>query len=331
MRGGDRPAHDAVDRGALIRTWAGAVLISFSAVYVRVADVEAARSSFLRVAYALPLFVVVLIVARRRREAAGPVLLPLAVVAGLFLGADLATWHISVGIIGAGLGTVLPNLQVVFVGVAGVLLFRERPRRGFWFALPIILAGVWLIGVVGRPVETGADVTLGILLGVLTAALYSGYLVVFRMARLRRPGVGSIEAMASATFGAVLATGAYALYEGVAAPAGSWPEDGWMLLYALGSQVVGWVLLASSIHRIPAALTSVALLLQPVLAMVWGGVLLGEPIGLPQWLGAAVALAGVVIAHRAVSLAASAEAAPADGVGDETEPVRPRDAANPRT
>jgi drug/metabolite transporter (DMT)-like permease len=72
------------------------------------------------------------------------------------------------------------------------------------------------------------------------------------------------------------------------------------VLLALGSQVVGWLLLTSSIHHLPAAATSVALLLQPVLALVWGAVLLSEPIGVPQVLGAAVVLVGVALAHRSL-------------------------------
>lgn len=293
-------------RGALARTWAGAVLISFSAVYVRLADVEPARSSFLRAAYALPAFALLIWLRRRRADAPGPLLVPIAVLAGTLLGLDLAAWHLSIELIGAGLGTVLPNLQVVFVGVLGVVIFRERPRLGFWVAIPMVLTGVWLLGAVGEPVIAGGSVVGGVLLGVLAALFYSGFLVVVRLARVHGPGAGTLEVMASATLGAALTTGIYAAVEGVAAPAGEWPADGWLILLALGSQVAGWVLLSSSIHRLPAALTSITLLLQPVLAMVWGGALLGEPVGPPQWLGAAIVLVGVAVAHRAVADAAPA-------------------------
>lgn len=298
---GRTAAGGGVDRGALVRTWAGAVLISFSAVFVRLADVEPVRSSFLRAAYALPAFAVLIVVARRRagRPVAGG-LVGLGLVAGLFLGGDLFAWHSSIEHIGAGLGTVLPNLQVVLVGVAGVVFFGERPRPAFWLALPAVLVGVWLLGAVGKPVDVGGNVPFGVFLGVVTAALYSVFLIVMRVARLRRPDANAVEVMGSATVGAALITGLFAAGQGVAAPAGEWPADGWLLLLALSSQVLAWVLLSSSIHRIPAALTSIALLIQPVLAMVWGAVLLGEELGPPQVLGAAVVLAGVAVAHRAV-------------------------------
>lgn len=301
-------ADAGLDRAALARTWTGAVLISFSAVYVRLADVEPVRSSFLRAAYALPAFAVLILVSRRRsgRPLAGGIV-GLGVVAGVFLGGDLFAWHSSIEHIGAGLGTVLPNLQVVLVGIAGVVFFRERPRPAFWLALPAVLVGVWLLGAVGKPVDVGGNVPWGVLLGVLTAALYSVFLVLMRVARLRRPDAGAVEVMGSATLGAAVVTGAFAAGQGVAAPAGEWPADGWLLLLALSSQVLAWVLLSSSIHRIPAALTSIALLIQPVLAMVWGAVILGEELGPPQLVGAAIVLAGVAVAHRAVVAGVSAE------------------------
>lgn len=293
------------------RPWLGAVLISFSGVWVRLADVEPARSAFLRSLYALPVLAVLVWWHGRRGGAtsgaarpaaggrAGRWLVPTGVAAGVLLGLDLVAWHASIGIIGAGLGTVLPNLQVVFVGLFGVWLLRERPTAGFWVGVPTVLAGVWLLSALGEPIETGGSVTLGVLLGVLTGLFYAGSLLVLRWSRRRVPAAGAPPMLWSLTLGATAATGLVAAGQGVAAPAG-WPADGWLLALALGSQVVGWLLVTSSIHVLPAAATSVALLLQPVLALVWGAALLGEPLGLAQVAGASVVLAGVAIAHRSV-------------------------------
>ena len=282
------------------------MLISFSAVYVRLADVAPARAAFLRCAYALPAFAVLILWSRRRAAGAGelgPVLVPLAVVAGCFLALDLVAWHASIGIVGAGIATVLPNLQVVFVGAVGVLAFRERPAPAFWAALPVVAAGVWLLSATGKPVRPSASVVAGVGLGVVSAGFYSGYLVLLRLARLRLARARSLEVMASATLGGALVAGAVAGVQGVAGPAGEWRADGWLVALALGSQVGGWVMLSSSIHHLPAALTSVALLLQPVLALAWGAMLLGEPIGAVQVLGAATVLTGVAIAHRGAAAA----------------------------
>ena len=284
-----------------IRPWLGAVMISFSGVWVRMADVEVTRSAFLRGAYALPVLAVLVAIARRRSPEPGLVrwALPCALAGGVLLGIDLVAWHATIEIVGAGLGTVLPNMQVVFVGLAGVFFFRERPAVGFWIALPIVLIGVWILAVVGRPILVDGSVPLGVLYGLIAAITYAGALVLLRVSRGRNPRAPSVAFLFSLTVGATAIMGAAAAGQGVAAPAG-WPADGWLITLALGSQVVGWLLLTSSIHLLPAAATSVALLLQPVLALVWGRLLLGEPLGLPQVGGAAVVLLGVAIAHRSV-------------------------------
>lgn len=281
----------------LLATGAGVLLISWSGILVRLAGVEPARSAFLRMAYALP----VLGLAGwwcRSRVRRSPIL-PLAVLAGLFLGVDLVAWHASVGIIGAGLGTIFPNLQVVLVGLIGRLVLGERPRPAFWVALPVIVFGVAILGFAGAGIGPGTSAATGIGYGLLSAGFYSGYLILLRQARLRSPQAGVLQVVGSATLGGAASTGAFALAAGAAAPAG-WPADGWLVLLALGCQVGGWVALASSIHRLPAASTSVTLLLQPVLALVWAAALLGEPLGAYQLAGAGTVLAGVAAAHRAV-------------------------------
>jgi drug/metabolite transporter (DMT)-like permease len=291
-----------------VRPWLGGTMISFSGVWIRLADTEPLRSAFLRGAYALPLLLALLVADRRRTEAATRTagagatarwVLPLGVAAGLFLGLDLIAWHASLAIVGAGLGAVFPNLQVLFVGLAGMLLFHERPRRGFWVALPVVVAGISILGVVGRPVSVTASFRLGVVYGVVTAVTYAAALIVVRIARARTPEGNGVVVVFSMTLGATIVTGLVAATQGLAAPAG-WPADGWLLLLAVGSQTVGWLLVTSSIAHLPAALTSVALLIQPALGMMWGRVILDEPIGRAQVAGAAVLLAGIAIAQRAL-------------------------------
>ena len=289
----------ALGRSPLLRTWLGVVFISFSGVLVRQADVEVARSAFLRGAYALPFLWA--LAAWTRRGQGWPRLDGRALLAGALLGADLVAWHGCIAIIGAGLATVLPNLQVVIVAAAGALLFGERPSRLFWIALPVVLGGVWLLAATSQPITPGASLPLGVGLGLLTALFYSAYLLLLRVARAKAPALSAVEIMSSATLGVTLLTGVVAAYEGVAGPAPTLEANAWLLALALGSQVFGWLLLASSIHRLPAALTAVSLLLQPLLAVIWGVTLLGEPIGPVQLAGAALLLGGVTLAHRAVS------------------------------
>jgi drug/metabolite transporter (DMT)-like permease len=58
--------------------------------------------------------------------------------------------------------------------------------------------------------------------------------------------------------------------------------------------VLGWLLIASSLPRLPAALTSVTLTIQPVGSVLLGVVLLGEEPSALQLVGVVCILAGLV-------------------------------------
>ena len=65
--------------------------------------------------------------------------------AGVFFAADLICWHHAIDDVGAGLATVLGNLQVAFVPLVAWLALGERPGAACWPTLPLVLSGVVLI------------------------------------------------------------------------------------------------------------------------------------------------------------------------------------------
>ena len=142
----------------------GIVVISFSAIWVRLAELAPAASAFYRTLYALP----VLWVADRLAGTAGRPrrLRWMAAAAGALLAVDLNLWHRSIEWIGAGLATVLANLQVVFVGLVAWILYRERPTRTTLVTVPVVLVGVALISGLGREDAFGANPIAGAVAGV---------------------------------------------------------------------------------------------------------------------------------------------------------------------
>jgi drug/metabolite transporter (DMT)-like permease len=60
----------------------------------------------------------------------------------------------------------------------------------------------------------------------------------------------------------------------------------------------GQGLITYALAHLPAAFSSVGLLLQPVLAAAFAWALLAEPLGALQFAGGAVVLAGIYLAHR---------------------------------
>jgi drug/metabolite transporter (DMT)-like permease len=197
--------------------------------------------------------------------------------------------------VGAGLATVLGNTQVVIVALLAWFLLGERPANRVLLAIPVVLAGVVLIsGAIGSAEAYGRNPPLGVLTGLVTGLAYAGFLLVLRHgnADLRRPAgplfiATAVAAVASLLMG--LPLGEVDLVPG-------WPAHGYLIALALSSQVVGWLLISVSLPRLPAALTSVVLTLQPVAAVMLGIVLLGEAPSTVQLAGAATILVGMSLA-----------------------------------
>ena len=76
----------------------------------------------------------------------------------------------------------------------------------------------------------------------------------------------------------------------------TWPAHAWLITLALTSQVLGWLLITVSLPRLPAVLTSIILLVQPVTTVFLAGVLLGEAPSLEQLAGVALVITGIAIA-----------------------------------
>lgn len=272
----------------------GALAIAFSGILVRLAEQPPATVALFRCLYALP-FLAVLAVMERRAFGPRPASqVTLAWVAGILFAVDLELYHHTVGLVGAGLATVLGNTQVVFVAVLAWLLLRERMAPRTAIAVPIVLAGVVLIsGILGGDAY-GRDPGLGVLAGLGTGLSYAGFLLVLRRGNAdhRRPAGPLFDATLSATVVAVL----------IGLPLGelnlvpSWPSHGWLLALAVSAQVVGWLLISISLPRLPAALTSVVLTLQPVGAVLLGMLLLAEAPSSVQLLGAGTIVLGLVLA-----------------------------------
>ncbi|MEO8246364.1 MAG: DMT family transporter [Chloroflexota bacterium] len=297
----DQPARDAstpwfepLARRPLAAAVLGALIIAVSAILVRKANVEPATAAFFRCAYALPPLALLAWLERRRYGPRATGQRRLAWIAGLFFAADLVLWHHAIAAVGAGLATVLGNTQVVMVPIIAWLVLSERPSRRVAAAVPVVLFGVVLIsGVIGGG-AFGANPMLGVAFGLLTGIAYAGFLLILRRgnADQRRPAGPLFDAtLSAAVFSALIG-----LPLGELDLVPTLPAHAWLLLLALGVQVVGWLVISLSLPRLPAALTSVVLTIQPVGSVILGMLLLAEAPSGFQLLGTLCILAGLAIA-----------------------------------
>ncbi|WP_344865280.1 DMT family transporter [Amycolatopsis ultiminotia] len=272
---------------------AGGLCIALSSVFIKVSGASGATSSFWRCLFALPVLAVLARTEARRTGVRTKVVPPL--LAGLGLGLDFVLWGEAIPRVGAGIATVLLAVQVVIVPVLAFLFLTERPDRRFLVTAPVLIAGIVLAGGFIGATMTGPDPLLGALAALAAGAGYSVYLLLIRLSSGPSTQVRSLLL-------ATLSAGAVAVALGV--PFGrldfapGWPALGWLVALSLIGQVAGWLLIAGALPRMPSATGAALMLLQPVGAVVFGIVLLGEQPSVLQLVGCAVVLAAVCFAGR---------------------------------
>jgi drug/metabolite transporter (DMT)-like permease len=268
----------------------GVLSISFSAVFVRLASVSPVTATFLRAGYALPVLAALWFAGRRRDQRRRREHW-LAFASGLILAVDLNLWHESIALVGAGLGTVIPNVQVVFVALLMWLLRGERPSAVRMATIALVVTGVVLASGLARADAYGSNPTAGVLLGVLAGVAYAAYILVFRSSTAASaPAAGPLL---EATLGMFVGAAISAPFDARFTVAVGAQATLWLVLLAVVCQVFGWMCITTALPKLPALETSILLLGQPVFAVVWGVLLFGERLSAVQWTGCALVLGGV--------------------------------------
>jgi drug/metabolite transporter (DMT)-like permease len=279
-----------------LRLFVGATMISFSPVWVKLVSVSPTTSGFYRVfigGLALTLF---LLVTRQRLQLTRRVWLLLAAGAAFFA-LDLWFWHRSINYIGPGLSTLLANFQVFFMMAAGVLLLGQRPRAVQVVAVPLALAGLGMI--VGFDWQSlPADYRLGVILGLLTAVAYAGYMLTMRVARTGSPHRLPTREVAIVSLGSAAILGISALTEGVSLAVPTVSDAAWLLAYGLVSHCLGLLFIASSLPKVSTTEAGIALLLQPTLSFAWDVLFFARPLTATELAGAAIALLAIYMGSR---------------------------------
>jgi drug/metabolite transporter (DMT)-like permease len=313
-------------RAAFLCLLAGGCAIAFAPIFVRLASPEVGpvASAFWRTALAAPLLW--LWVGSDpflpKKQATSPAasssgrkegdpgvaasFWPL-LLAGLFFAGDLGVWHWSIVWTSVANSTLLANLAPIFVTLAGWLFWKRRVSATFLAGMLVAIAGMFVL--VGPNFHAGGTRLLGDALGALTAVFYAGYFLAIKVARDSGASTARLMAWTTSITAAALLPAALLSPQPLVPPTGTvWLV---MLGLALVTQIGGQGLIAYAFAHLPASLSSVSLLIQPVVATFLAWMLFAEPVGWPQSVGGAVVLAGIWLARR--GSAPAAEAAPAEG------------------
>ena len=301
-----------LDRRTMLVALAGAVAISFSPVFYVYSDTNPSTGAFFRMLYALPALALLAFLVRKADTRSSRTRWT-AFGAGLILAPDMLSYHSSMIFIGIGIATLIGNSQVIIVTLASWKLFGEKPNPAILLSLPVVIIGLALISGIADPEPYGEDPVKGVVFGMMAAFFYSSFLILFRYSnRELAPSFSvQLDATAGAALG-LLVLGLLPLSSIAIEPLElqpTWPGHGWLIVLALLCQVAGWLAIAHALPRLPAAHTSFAVLLQPILTLVWGYVILHqEGHSQNQVIGIFLVLAAII----AVTLYGSASSAEAD-------------------
>jgi len=272
---------------------AGGGAIGFAPILVRMAENGPVASAFWRMALAAPLL---WIWCWQQRRADPGVRVPASVLlyCGLFFAGDLALWHWSILSTSVANASLLVNLAPVFVTILGWLLWRWTVSRTFLAALFIAILGICVL--MGPNLKAGGAGLAGDGLAVLAGIFYAGYLLAIKIAR--DAGMATLPLMAWSTTITALILLPVALWS----PQPFLPQTltGWGVLVALAlvTQILGQGLIAYALAHLPAALSSLSLLIQPVMAVIFAWMIFGESLGPAQFAGGAIVLTGIWLARR---------------------------------
>ena len=269
----------------------GACVIGFSGILVRLTGTGPAAAGFWRLTMALPWLAVFTRVSSGAIGRPRPVLL----LAGLMFALDLGFWHYGIRYTSVAASTVLSNLTPVVVTIFAWVFLKQRPRPLFLAAMAVAVAGAWMMGIgkgSGTPV---LNAPLGDALPLTTAFWYALYFLTISEARKTEP-TNRLMFWSSVTGAPLLLVTALLLHEQIlpTTAAGLAACIGLGIVHVAGQGSIAW-----GLGRLPTSLASVVVLVQPVVATYAGFLLFGEALGPLQAAGAAVALAGVVIAQWA--------------------------------
>ena len=212
---------------------------------------------------------------------------------GLMFAGDMALWNWSLHETSVANSTLITNLTPLLVMIAAWLLFGEKVTWRYFAGLPIGFVGVYLL------VRTSAANTAphwkGDLLSSAATVFYAGYLLALR--GLRQRFTTPITLFHSGWISAI------ALFF-IAWMSGEklWPSTmrGWEVILALAvvSHLGGQGFIAFGFGHVSAALGSLILLVQPVVAAGLAWMWLNEPMSGEQVVGGLLVLAAIVIAAQ---------------------------------
>ncbi len=278
---------------AAVMVASGATLISFSAVFVKLAHVSPIVAGFYRNFFGGTLLLIILavkggILPKERRH------IVIGVLCGAIFALDLFFWHKSIHYVGPGLATILANFQVFLLALFGVFVLGERLNARTMVAIPLAFCGLFLLAGIHWN-QLGQVYRLGVLMGLAAAVCYAAYLLVLRKLQSLENAPTAMATLAVISIVAALLLGLATWLKGESFAIPDRQSFIALMAYGIFCQVIGWVLITRGLPRIRSSLVGLLILLQPSLSFTWDILFFKRPTDLYGGIGAITTLAAIYL------------------------------------
>ena len=269
----------------------GAVLISFSSVFVKLVNVGPTTALFYRFLFGAVTLVLFSVFTKTALYKDMRSLL-FAALAGFFFSLDLFLWHRSIHWVGPGLATILANFQVFILTLTGVVFMKERLRPVYVLSVLLAFSGLILLTGVGT-VTMDSLYKKGIIYGLLTALCYSAITLTIQKSQKLPVKLDPMANMAwlcvfGALFGSVEAA---ACGESFTIP--DMQSLLFLLLYGAVCSGMGWYMITKGLPGVTISMAGLVLVLQPAFAFIWDILFFAKPVNFLNITGAAVTIIAI--------------------------------------
>lgn len=271
----------------------GISALSLSAMFVRWADAPGAMTGFYRLLISTILMFPLFVRQQSRREKIDRKFLLFPIIGGVFTALDFTLWNTSVQYTTAANATLLGNTSPLWVALIALVLFREKLRGSFWIGLALALTGAMLV--VGSNFLQNPTLGFGDLLASTAAIFYALYQLTTQRGRKY------IDPFRYTWLVGVSATVCMFVINFVWGNSFTgYSAQTWLVFLATAviSQMIGYLSISYALGHLPASVVAPTLIGQPILTAILAIPLLGEIPAPVQWLGGAVALAGIYIVNQ---------------------------------
>ena len=269
----------------------GVIAISFAAIFIRLANAPPMIIATYRMVIAAAVITSFYFVRQRRL----PRKLQLKDIVLVLLSAALLAvhfwlWITSLEYTSIASSVVLATSHPIFVAIISYFLWRERLNRKAKFGIVIAFCGVILINYGGFSLRS--DAIFGDILAFGSAAAVAFYLVI---GRHLKENIRLMQYLSMVYGAAAFMLMAAALISGYSFIGYSANTYLMLALLALIPQLAGHSLLNLAVRQMPVIVVSVAILGEPLGAVLLGYIILGEGITITEAIGALLTLSGILM------------------------------------